>query len=313
MGINSYIKRFSGTIAAALIFLILLGGIFLFNDNKDRSDKAEVFPLLGKEEVLSIMLKFPGSEVSLEKEGDNWFLMKNARKLDADSEAVRDLIEDISAMELRKIVPSGDTDLGEFGVQDPAAEFMLISDKNEYYILIGDKNPTGTGTYVYDVGKDRVLITDNGFIEGFLNREGQDFREKRVFDITPELVDRVVLRVGNFYIELHRQDGVWVGEPLPENLRVSRQKTDELVDMLSQMRTTDIVNDKPESLKTYGLDAPTAEIEIFHSGGSSKMLFGKRKDENEYYIKFGSGETVYSTSKENFKKLPKNIGDLAQK
>jgi hypothetical protein len=190
---------------------------------------------------------------------------------------------------------------------------MLISDKNEYYVLIGENNPTDTGTYIYDMEKDRVLITDQGFVEGFLNRQGQDFRDKRVFEITPALVNRVVLRVGNFYIQINRQEGIWIEEGLPENREIDQEKAGELVDMLSQLKINDIVNEKPQGLKASGLDAPRAEIEVFQEDGSQKILFGKRKDENDYYLKFQSGETIYSTSKENFNKLPKNIEDLAQK
>jgi len=313
MGIRNYLKKFSGTLAAFLIFLILLGAVFLLSDEEDTQDRVEVFPSLGSEEVLSIMLKYPGSEINLEKEGDDWFLVANARRQSADSEAVGDLIESISKMELKKTVPSNNADLGEFGLLDPAAEFMLISDKNEYYVLIGENNPTDTGTYIYDMGKDRVLITDQGFVEGFLNLQGLDFRDKRVFEITPALVNRVVLRVGNFYIQINRQEGIWIEEGLPENRGIDQEKAGELVDMLSQLKINDIVNEKPQGLKASGLDAPRAEIEVFQEDGSQKILFGKRKDENDYYLKFQSGETIYSTSKENFNKLPKNIEDLAQK
>ena len=187
---------------------------------------------------------------------------------------------------------------------------MVISDKAEYYILIGGKNPSETGTYIYDVDKDRVLITDNDLASRLIDRSRKDLRDKRVIALIPDLVNRVVLRVGNLYVQLIRDDGLWTAEPLTDGAELDQEKAEHLLATLSDLEINDVISREPENLNSYGLELPTAEIEIFQNGSSHTLFFGKRKDEDEYYIKFGSEDTIYSTSKENFKKLPKNIDDL---
>ena len=311
MGI--YLKKFSGTIAAVSIFLVLLAGVFFFNGDDNTDYKKMVFPTLDKEEILSIMLKSPGYEINIENEDGEWYLSESGRKSKADSSSVQELISDIKAMELIDTVSAQGLELDEFGLHEPPSEFMVISDKSEYYLLIGNQNPSGTGRYIYDVDKDTVLITDNALASRLIAHAHEDFRDKKVIAIIPDLVNQIVLRVGNFYIRLERKDGLWTAEPLPDAQVLDQTKADRLLSVLSDLEINDIVSREPESLKGYGLDVPTAEIEIFQNGASFKMLFGKRMDEDEYYIKFDSQDTVYSTSKENFKKLPKNLGDITRK
>lgn len=310
MGINPYLKKFSGTLAALAIFLILLAGIFLFNGDEETDNKRMVFPSLENEEILSIMLKSPDSEINLDNENGQWFVSESERRSKADSADVQDLVKDIKSMELIETVSSKGIELDEFGLQEPPSEFMVISDKAEYYLLIGGRNPSETGTYIYDVDKDRVLITDNALASRLIEHTRNDFRDKRVIALIPDLVSRIVLRVGNLYIQLLRQDGLWTAEPLSDGAELDQEKAEQLLTTLSELEINDVVSREPENLKSYGLELPTAEIEIFQNGSSHKLFFGKRKDEDEYYIKFGSQDTIYSTSKENFKKLPKNVDDL---
>lgn len=313
MGTSPYLKKFSSTLAAVVIFLVLLAGIFIFSGDDKPEYKKRVFPTLQKEEILSVMLKSPGSEINIDKEEGQWYLSGAARKSKADSAAVQELLNDIKSMELIETVSSKGLELDEFGLREPPSEFMVISDKAEYYLLIGNQNPSETGTYVYDVDKDRVFITDKTLASKFLDHGNRDFRDKKVIAIIPDLVNRIVLRVGNFYIRFERKDSLWIAEPLSNDAQLDQQKAQRLLTALSDLEINDIVSSEPESLKTYGFDLPTAEIEIFQNGASFTVLFGKRKDEDEYYIKFDSQDTVYSTSKENFKKLPKNVEDLTLK
>ncbi len=312
MGTSPYLKKFSGTLAAVVIFFILLAGIFLFNGEDKAENKKMVFPSLEKEEILSVMLKSPGSEINIENVDGQWFVSESERKSKADSTSVKELINDIKSMELIQTVSSQGLELDEFGLQEPQSEFMVISDKAEYYLLIGNQNPSETGTYVYDVDKDRVLITDKALASRLIDKSQKDFRDKRVIALIPDLVNRIVLRVGNFYIQFEREDGLWIAGPLSDNTILDQEKAEQLLTTLSDLEINGVVSREPESLKTYGLEMPTAEIEIFQNGASHKLFFGKRKDEDEYYIKFDSQNTVYSTSKENFKKLPKNVDDLTR-
>ena len=189
---------------------------------------------------------------------------------------------------------------------------MIITNKGEYYLLIGDNNPGGTGTYLYDIDKERLMITDSAAAKRLAAHAAGDFEDKKVIAISPALVNRIVLRVGNFFTVLQKKDGFWTAEPLPEGYTLDQSRAEELLGVLSEIEIEDVINTEPENPGDYGFDLPSAEIEIFQNGGSYVILFGKRRDEDEHYIKFDSDSAIYSTSKENFKKLPKNVDDITQ-
>ena len=312
MGTGIYLKRFSGTIAAVIIFAILLAGIFFLRDEEEKESVRKVFPSLQNENVLSIMLKTPDTELNLDLEDGEWFVTGPGEKARADQAAVEGFIEEVKSLELVQTVSSDGKELSEFGLQEPPSEFMLISDKADYYLLIGDQNPSGTGTYVYDIDKDRVMITRNKAASRLTAHARGEFKDRKVIAISPPLVNRVVLRVGNFFTVLKKQDGLWTAEPLPEGLSFDQSRAEELLSVLSDIEINDVVNSEPENPEEYGFELPSAEIEIFQNGGSYKLYFGKRRNEDEHYIKFDKDPAIYSTSKENFKKLPKKAEDIAQ-
>lgn len=312
MGKGVYLKRFSGTIIAVIIFAVLLGGIFLFSAEEKKESVRKIFPALEKEEVLSIMLKSPGREINLDKDGEEWFVTGSENASKADAQAIQKFIDEVKALEIIQTLPSQEKELSEFGLQEPASEFMIITDKADYYILIGDDNPGGTATYIYDLDKERLMITDSKAAGRLAAHAARDFEDKKVIAISPSLVNRVVLRVGNFFTVFHKNEGTWTAEPLPEGQTLDQSKAEELITVLSEIEIKDVVNTEPDNPEDYGFDLPSAEIEIFQNGGSYIVLFGKRRDEDEHYIKFDSDSAIYSTSKENFKKLPKNVEDITR-
>jgi len=73
----------------------------------------------------------------------------------------------------------------------------------------------------------------------------------------------------------------------------------------------DFEDENPEELKRYGLDEPTTEIRFYEDDRIQGLIFGKRKDEDSYYIKSESGDAVYTIHKSLFKSIPKNIGEIS--
>ncbi len=73
----------------------------------------------------------------------------------------------------------------------------------------------------------------------------------------------------------------------------------------------DFENENPQSLKRYGLDEPSTEIIFYEDDRIHGLIFGKRKDEDSYYIKSDSDDAVYSIHKSLFKRVPKNIDQIS--
>ncbi len=309
---NSYLKRFAGTVIALIIFVVLLASVLLFDKEKKPEENVEkVFPGIKTEEITSIGLKSPGSEFTLRKGDGGWTVESGSKRFKADEKAIGGLLQDIKDMEADKPVARDSDKLDEYGVVDSETEFSFRAGDAEYPVIIGDKSPVGAGIYIYDLGEGRVLIVKDQFLWGFVNKTPGDFRDRNLLGVKMGDVNRITVKVGEFSAELAMKDGKWFVEGGEDDLTADQKSVRELLDSFSGLKADGFENDAPESLEKYGLDEPAAEIVFYGSDREEGVLFGKRKDEGSYFVRVVNGEPVYSVSKNYFKILPKNNDDLA--
>lgn len=308
---NSYLKRFAGTVITFIVFVVLLASVLLFDREKQSEENLErVFPGIEAEEITSFSLKSSGSEFTLEKADGGWIVKSGSKKFKADKGAIEDLIQDVREMEAEKLVARDSDKLDEYGVVDSEAEFSFRTRDAEYPVIIGDKSPVGTGTYIYDLGEGRVLIVKDQYLWGFVNKSPGDFRDRNLLGMNKDAVTRITVKVGDFSAELARKDGKWFTAVGEDNRIADQKKVQELLDSFSGLKADGFENDVPEDLEKYGLHEPTAEIVFYGNGEEEGVLFGKRKNEGNYFVKVMKGDQVYSVSKNYFKILPKNSDDV---
>ena len=303
----TYLKRFAGTVIALVIFLILLGSVLLFNRDKQTENNLEkVFPGIKSEEITSIDIKSAGSEFSLKKNDSGWLLKSGSKQLKADTGAVENLIRDIKEMEVEKFVSRESNNLNEYGIVESESEFSFHTKDKEYPVIVGDKSPVGSGIYIYDLGEGRVLIVKDRYLWGFLDKKPGDFRERKLLALDKDKVTGISVKVGNLNMELARKGGKWLEVTDNSSHLVDQKKVGVLLDSFSELKAEGFEDGEPADLNKYGLLDPTAEIVFYSEGREEGVVFGKRKDEVNYYIKLRYEAPVFSVSKDYFKILPKN-------
>lgn len=294
--------------------MVLLGSVLLFDTEKQTDKEAEkVFPYIQPEEIVSIKLKNPASSIQLEKEEGGWVLITDSGKHRADSGAVADLAAEIAGMGVEKKFPEGDVNLDEYGFVRSETEFTVTTGDADYPVIVGDRSPVGSGTYIYDLGDGRVMIVNDHYLDAVRNKQASDFRENKLLNLAADKVDRIVISVGDFSAELHKENGRWTAPGAPEPEAVDQGVVSDLLTSFSELEASGFENDNPDDLSRYGLIEPTAEIGFYEGGSGVVVLFGRRKDEKDYYLKVGSNDAVYSVSKDYFKMLPKNIDRIRER
>lgn len=312
---GKYLRKFSGTLAALVIFVILLGGVLYYDSEKKAGEAAtasvKVFPEVKPDDILSIKITYPEDTVSLEKTDGKWYVAGDGKKYRADSEAIENILKDLTEMEADRVVSTDDTELDEFGFVESKREFTVTTGDLDYPVIIGDKSPVGSGIYIYDLGEGRVILVKDHYLWGILNGGADGFRDRKLAGFDRNSVDRIVVRAGIFSVELRKENGRWVQSGAESPRRIDQKKVDELLGSFAGMKASDFVDDEPEALGEYGLEEPVGEAGFFGEGVSETIIFGKRKDEDNFYVKTSSGEEVYAVSKEYFGILPKNLDQIA--
>jgi len=308
-----FLIKFKGALITTVIFIILLGFIFFRNSEKDvQVASDDSFSFVVDDEVLSVEIYYPKFLVLLENEGEQWFIIQDEQKLNADQKLVNNLIQEIRATDIVGYVPIDEADLDQFGLENAKAELVVNTEEKEHRFIVGDKIPVGSGTYVYVPDEKLVLVVEKDYLNEFVKLSSIDFRDKGLFDFDSNRVTRIAIWSGNFSVDIFKEEGEWYVEGEDE-IFVDDKKVDELLWVFSRAKVLEFEDESPESLKSYGLDEPTTEIRFYEDNQIQGVVFGKRKDEDSYYIQSDSSDAVYSIHKSLFKRVPKNIDQITLK
>jgi len=309
---RSYLTRFAGTIIAALVLLLLLGYLYFFELRKPSEEGSEgkVFPEIIKEQINEINLKYPKYTVVCKKEGDNWFVSKDSKRFRADSGIVSDMLDRVSQIKIEKVVSENPADLAGFGLDNPRAEVIAKTADKEYGVSIGGESPVGSGTYIRVNGEKRVLLVSRSSISKFLDRSANDLRDKQVLSLDEDRIKKLKFAWKDSSFEVERKDNDWIGRGIPEYIEIDQTRVWAILRTFLNLRIDNFEDDEPHDLSAYGLDKPSAGIELFEDGESVGVFFGNKKEKGDYYIKLGSGEPVYSVSEFVFRQIPESVNDI---
>ena len=311
---GKYLRKFSGTLVALVIFVILLGGVLYYDSQKKTAEAPPtemVFPGVKPDDIQSIKIVYPDDKVSLEKTDGQWYVVHDGKRRKADSEIVNDIINDLAEMEADRVVATDETGLDEFGFIKSKREFTVVTNEFNYPVIIGVRSPVGSGIYIYDLGEGRGILVKDHYLWGILNGSAESFSDRAIAGFDRDAVDRIVIRAGAFSVELRKEGGIWVQSGAESPRPVDQKKVDEILNSFTKLKVSEFVADEPKDLSAYGLDQPVAEAGFFGEGVSETVFFGKRMDEDNFYVKTSEGEAVYSVPKEHFGILPKNLDQIA--
>ncbi len=310
-----FLKQFRGALITALIFVLLLGFIFFRSSDENTTEVQAVdesYIFVSDGEVLSTEIYYPDSWIILEREQDRWFLIKDEQKINANEKIINGLVEDIRNTEIIGTVPTDEVNLDQFGLDNAKAEIVLITEEKEHRLIVGDKIPVGSGTYVYDPDEKLVLVVEKDYLEDYMDMSHLDFRKKGLFSFDTKNVNRISIWSGNFSVDLFKEDEEWYVEGQDE-IFVDNKKIDELLWIFSRAKVVSFEDENPENLKRYGLDEPTTEVRFYEDDQIQGIVFGKRKNEDNYYVQTDSDDTVYTLHKSLFKRVPKNLDNITTK
>jgi hypothetical protein len=181
---KGYLVKFSGTLIAALILILLVGYLYFFQTKKqNKEEKQRVFPALNESQINEIDLKYPSYVLVCRKDEGKWFIFEDSEKFKADDKIISNMAENISQMKIEKVVSEGAKDLAGFGLDNPEAEVDAKTPEKVYRISIGSESPTGSGTYVRVSNESRIFLVNGSSVEGFLKKSTNDLRDKRIVSL----------------------------------------------------------------------------------------------------------------------------------
>jgi hypothetical protein len=295
------------------ILVILAAGLFAFIYFFESRIKApepvveKVLPGFKAGEVTSIQIQpMKQDAIRVERTNGAWQLAKPV-VYPAQSIAVDDFLQAleqlsphtrISAQELK-----GRHNVEEeYGLDAPQATIVIQQGDDQRILKLGHLTPPGDEVYLQVVGMEGIEVVTADFLNKFVPRQANDWRDTAFVNVKGPAFDRVAVANGAKAFELQRNpvNKLWrMTRPIPA--RADNPKIEDLLFKLQNLRVNRFETDDPKpDLESLGLQPPELELALDQGTNHFTFQFGKSptNDESLIYARRNGQNTIVLVSRE---------------
>jgi hypothetical protein len=309
--------KLRGLIIAIVVLAALTGALYWSNHQKPAETASADAPpkilSLKLDDISKIDLKKKGGdELVLAKDGSGKWQITAPQPLSVEQSTVSPMLSSLSSLTSERLVEEKASDLGQYGLSDPAFAATITEKNNKTQeLLLGDQTPAGNAVYAKLEGDPRVFIIAN-YNKGNIDKSANDLRDKRLLTADADKISKVELIGKKEDIEFGRNKDAWqIVKPKP--LRADNTQVEELVRTLTDARMdlsgTD--QDAKKLASTFAAATPVATAKVTAESGTQELQVRKSKD--DYYAKSSAVEGVYKVAGSVGKGLDKSLEDFRNK
>ncbi|MDQ7783519.1 MAG: DUF4340 domain-containing protein [Desulfomonilaceae bacterium] len=284
-----------------------------------RKAEAEKIVKLDREKISQVSLKSADhGRIGLEQSAGTW-VMTRPVAVKADSSSVRSLLNTISDAQYEKILKEEDVKWDEYGLDKPLLTVSVTTRDETYNLFFGALNPAKTSYYLRAKGDPRLfLVADT--LKNALDKSVYDLRDKTVFGLAPDDVDRVLIVKEGTQTELKKETpDKWIMVK-PDRMRVKASEIKRDLVNLTNLQARDIIDEPKKDGDPYGLENATERVELTGVKRSQTLIVGKAKEGEDKearsapdrYARIEGMDTVYlidGRTLANLKTDPKDLQD----
>jgi hypothetical protein len=290
--------RGKSTLALTVILIAVVAYIYFVDSKKpvnDTAAKEKAFSGVTADDVEELQVKSESGETSrLQKTAGKWQLVEPV-KADADNTEVSNIASSLASIDIQRIVDDNASNMKEYGL-DPArieVAFRAKGKKDMEHLLLGEKTPTGGDMYARLPGKNRVFLV-NSFLDSTFNKSPFALREKKVLGIERDKVDSLEMVSADKTLQFAKRGNDWrIVKPV--DARGDFSAIEAAIERVASLQMQGITAENGDDPKKYGLDKPSATINV--GLGSSKATVTLGKTENAVvYAKDASRPMIFTVA-----------------
>ncbi len=288
---------------AAITFLAIYEPLTRNTRENNAAIRQGLVLALDPAKVRVIRIASGDKELLIKRRGNGWH-MEGKFKDRADAALVDQLLasaaslrffDRIAGREFKK-----DNDWSDYGLHKPKRK-ITFEGSGDPTIFLGKDGVNEDRLYVRSSeSRDVYLVRDDILRTAF--RDDADFRDRRLTDLAPDQVDRLIIRREGGELELLRDATGWqITKPL--HARADGKKVEEYLKLLLGLRILDFVADDTGDLGPYGVAEGQNEITFFAEGKErhQTLRLGRTKP-GDLFAQFTARDSVY--------RLPAEAADL---
>src|SRR4030081_1734316 len=258
-----------------------------------------------------IVIQNGDDRIELKKQDQKWRL-EAPFKDQADRGAVENLIADLDGWQKFNAIPASEIAknqalLDDYGLSKGKLKLKLLGKDAPPEITFGNDAALQGKMYVR-VGDGGDVVIAAQSVRNDIAKKPEDFRDKKLTDLTPAQVVRSLVKPPAGEMELEKKAEHWeIVKPL--RARADDQKINDLLAQITTAQIQQFVAEDRGDLRPYGLAEPRGSITLFaidDKTGQTLQIGGPvaagEKQKEQVYVRFPAGGAFYT--------FPKKIGEL---
>ena len=255
-----------------------------------------------------IVIQNGDDRVELRKQDQKWRL-EAPFKDQADRGAVENLIADLDGWQKFDSIPASEIAknkalLDEYGLSKGKLKLKLLGKEMPAEITFGNDAALQGKMYVR-VGENGDVMIAPQSVRNDIAKKPEDFRDKKLTDLTTAQVVRALVRTTAGEMELEKKADHWeILKPL--RARGDDQKINDLLAQITTAQIQQFVAEDRGDLRPYGLTEPRGSVTLFavdDKAGQTLQIGGvPEKEKEQVYVRFTARNAVYT--------LPKKIEEI---
>lgn len=268
-----------------------------------------------REKINALTISNNETRIELRKHDGQWFLEAPVKDR-ADSLAVDQLLTSAEMMRKDAELPGTGTDKGnvkEFGLGKPSVSLKLEGDAHPVEVLFGKDSAIEGKIYVRLEGSNTSYVVNND-LRNQVVKKVDDFRDRKLTELTAAQVNKVTLKTAAGEIELEKTQGHWqINKPLK-----ARGDDQKIADAIAQVVTSRIESFATETAgEKSGLNEPRGIISFFAEGADKPVVVqigaSSETEKDKTYVKLSTRESLFLVSKKIDEMLALKPNDLRDK
>lgn len=303
-----------------LVAALLLVGLYLYDIHQDKKKEqvektAKVLFGIKTDQIEGIILAGGNETTALKKTKDTdknaWNITAPIRAA-ADSTAIEGLKNRLAKLKYTRIITEQTDDLARFGLDDPSFIITCNTGQDSGKLSFGSLTPLEDAYYV-SIDRDKRIYLVDKFDKEELFVSLFELRDKRLFTLSPEKVNRFIIDRGTDKWALIKKEGQWQFED-DENFRVDTRKIDTLVGRFAWAKATSFEKETVNDLTPFGLDSSAVVVTLSDGNISQAILLGHpvKKKQTGIYAKIKDQPRLVTVNKWLLNDLPQNRGEIKE-
>jgi len=300
------------TIVLAIIALVVFAYLRFFEIKQPTTEEAkrqsQNVVNFDRSKINGMVIQNGDEKIDIRRRDNKWRL-ETPIKDQADASLIENLLSDLENWQKGGTIPAKEIDadknkLDEYGLNKPKLKLKFFGQDRPPEILFGKDAALEGKMYVRLADSKETFLAAQS-VRKDIDKKPEEFRDRKLTDLTTAQVTRVVLKTPAGEMELLKKDDHWdILKPL--RARGDDQKIADLIAQITTARIQQFVADDHGNLHAYGLAEPSGAITLFtqeDKQGQSLQIGGTpEKEKDQLYVRFAPRGFVYT--------LPKKIEEI---